>query len=65
MGLTRNACGCTDSTMEAMKLQSEACDLMKQAEAATAELAAPVGMFKNLCPDLNSYIPDRSMNRPS
>ena len=46
-------------------MQAEAAELMRQAEAATAELASPVGMFKNLSPDLHSYIPDRSMNRPS
>lgn len=31
---------------------------MRQAEYATAALAEPVGMFKNLSPDLHSYIPD-------
>lgn len=46
-------------------MQAEAAELMRQAEAATAELASPVGMFKNLSPDLHSYIPDpRRIPRP-
>lgn len=54
----KTPCGCTDSTTEALSLQKEAESLMRQAEMATASLAEPVGMFKNLSPDLHSYIPD-------